>query len=532
MDPLTTISTRRTPQTEQAKPEQVKNAAGGYVFKIGDMAKVRRFLTLGSEGGTYYTGEHALTVDNAKTVLALAASDTIALVNEIVLISDAGRAPKNNPALFALAAAASLGDDEGRRYALKALPKVARIGTHLYDFATYVEQFRGWGRGLRHAVQNWYLDKPVEALAYQMVKYRQRNGWSHRDLLRLSHPKVAADTAHNGLFGYATGKTEPQGALPSLVAAFEAAQVADRTSTWVDLIENHNLSWEMLPDAARAEVQVWQALIHKGMPITALMRQLPTLTRLGALNAPETMSKVLSTLTDPEILKKGRIHPVNVLVALKTYRSGVSLRGDSTWTPKSAVVDALDAGFYAAFGAVEPANKRSLVALDVSGSMGWGVCGGVPLTPREASGALSLVTVATEPSTTVVGFTGGYGPTGLTELPISPRQRMDDVLQTISGLPFGTTDCGLPARWARETGQDFDSILIYTDNETWSGRSHPFQELTKYRQKVGHLVRQVVVGMTATECSIADPSDQDSLDVAGFDSALPNLISSFSRGDA
>ena len=75
-----------------------------------------------------------------------------------------------------------------RQAALAALPQVARTGTHLFQFAVFVEGFRGWGRSLRRAVGRWYADKPVDALAYQAVKYRQRDGMTHRDLLRLAHP--------------------------------------------------------------------------------------------------------------------------------------------------------------------------------------------------------------------------------------------------------------------------------------------------------------------------------------------------------
>lgn len=38
--------------------------------------------------------------------------------------------------------------------------------------------------------------------------------------------------------------------------------------------------------------------------------------------------------------------------------------------PSRQVVDALDAAFYASFGTVEPAGKSTMLALDVSGSMG------------------------------------------------------------------------------------------------------------------------------------------------------------------
>jgi 60 kDa SS-A/Ro ribonucleoprotein len=39
-----------------------------------------------------------------------------------------------------------------------------------------------------------------------------------------------------------------------------------------------------------------------------------------------------------------------------------------------------------------------------------------------------------------------------------------------------------------------------------------------------------VVGTTATECSIANPSDPGMLDIAGFDTAVPQLVADFSRG--
>ena len=92
------------------------------------------------------------------------------------------------PTYFALAHAASV--PQTREAALGALPKVARTGSHLLTFAEYVEQFRGWGRGLRRAVGSWYTARPVDRLAYQAVKYRQRGGWTHRDLLRLAHPRT------------------------------------------------------------------------------------------------------------------------------------------------------------------------------------------------------------------------------------------------------------------------------------------------------------------------------------------------------
>jgi len=532
MDPLTTVSTRRTPQSQPADSRQVQNSAGGFTFQLDDRARLRRFLTLGTDGATYYTSAADLTRKNAGVVLRMAETDHTALVDTIVSISEAGRAPRANPALFALAIAASVGDAEGRAHALRALPVVARTGTHLFLFARYVEQFRGWGRGLRRAVGAWYTAKEVDALAYQAVKYRQREGWSHRDLLRLAHPETD-EPGRRALFDWIV-RGSVGDATPLLIEGYLRAQSPEKTDV-PTLIRTYGLSWEMLPDAALNERATWDALLDTGIPQTALMRQLPRLTRLGVLPAMGgRTAEVAARLADGERLRKARVHPVNVLVAARTYASGQSARGDSSWTPTRQIVDALDAAFYAAFGAVEPAGKRTMLALDVSGSMTSPISN-MPLSCREASAALALVTAATEPEHVVVGFTSGGGGdwrrgAALTPLAISPRQRLDDAVRTVSGLPFGGTDCALPMIHAQATGLEVDTFAIYTDNETWHGSIHPHQALAKYRRATGIDARLVVVGMTATRFSIADPSDAGMLDVAGFDSAVPNLISDFSRG--
>jgi 60 kDa SS-A/Ro ribonucleoprotein len=81
--------------------------------------------------------------------------------------------------------------------------------------------------------------------------------------------------------------------------------------------------------------------------------------------------------------------------------------------------------------------------------------------------------------------------------------------------------------WALHNKMDVDAIVILTDNETWFGQVHPMVALQKYRQVRELATKLVVVGMTATEFTIADPNDGGSLDVVGFDTAAPQLISDF-----
>jgi 60 kDa SS-A/Ro ribonucleoprotein len=559
-DVLQGFNTRTTPQSEKADERQVANNAGGYVFTITPEEQLRRFLTLGTDTGSYYVGAKDLTTDNAKLVLAMAKTDHKLLVDTIVEISTAGRAPKQNPAIFALAIAASVADPCGEKdckacsekkgvcpkvvseksYALAQLSKVCRTGTTLFLFAQYVEQFRGWGKSLRRAVGNWYLDKTVDKLAYQAVKYRQRNGWSHRDLLRLAHPETE-DAARKMLFDWIVRGTGGKGGdlreyLPSVVAAYEDLQ-ANGTDVPATIRRYKNVPWEALPTDSHDDINVWKALLDtNSLPLGALIRQLPRLTNLGLFEDKEYTDKVVGLLTDQEYLRKSRIHPIAVLVAQRSYASGKGFRGTTTWQPRRRIVDALDEAFYKAFGNVEPMGGRSLLALDVSGSMTWAsaVIKDTNVTAREASAALSLITAATEDEYEIVGFSsgGGWGyrdRAQLDRIPISPRQRLDDAIATVEKVPAGGTDCSLPMRWALQNDLKFDRFIVYTDNETWAGHEHPHQALAKYRAKTGIDAKLVVVGMVATPFSIADPSDAGMMDVAGFDSAVPNLISDFCR---
>lgn len=552
-DALRTIITRpgraATPQREQADERQSRNHAGGFAFAIPGEARVRRFLTLGTDGGTYYVTERELTAENAGIVIEWAKARPADLAALAAEISGKGVAPKNNPAIFAVMAAMAYGDEAGKHAAEAAFPKVVRTGTHLFTAASYLEQLRGWGPVARRAFSAWYLGKDAGALSYQLVKYRQREGWTHADVLRSAHPKPrSADgslmTGHDQLFKWATGGGTRDTVLPLWIEAYERARMteqsgaltAEKTQRYVRLIQDYpGLPWEALPDEATSQPDVWRALIEAGMPVTALMRNLPKLTRLGVIGQmSEHLRLVTDRLTDQQLLIKGRVHPVNVLIALRTYALGHSLRGTSTWTPVQQVAGALDAAFYLAFGAVEPAGRRTMGAVDVSGSMGWpirdygSVRGGLlyPFTAAEIAGAMAMVQVKTEPRYGLWGFADQ-----LRELPVSPSMRLDAVMRAMRLNTFGRTDCAAPMIWALRNRVEVDTFQVTTDNETWYGTIHPHQALEAYRQGMGIDARLQVLAVVPTEFSIADADDPRQLDVSGFGSDVPQLLAGHSRGD-
>lgn len=543
---------RTTPQSEPIPGEQqVKNNAGGYVYSVSKWDRLTRFLILGTDGGTYYVKERELTRDNAAVVEACLLEDYARTVAEIVAVSDAGRAPKNDQAIFALALAAADARTYVRLLALSQLPKVCRIPTHLFHFMQYSKALRGISRGFRRAIADWYARWTSEQLAYELVKYQARDGWSHRDVLRQAH--VTPRSAHQAALRWAIGaplgertvarpngstlapRTYPAvGDLPEIIQAFEAAKVSDPKEV-CRLIRAHGLTREMIPTSMLNDVTVWEALLEK-MPLTAMIRNLGKMTAVELLKPLSAASKLIATrLSDDEALRKSRVHPLAILNALRVYQQGRGDKGKLTWTPVRQVVDALDAAFYASFKNVEPTGKNILLALDVSGSMSASIAG-TGLSCREACAALALVTANVEPNYAIVGFTSnrsrwaGYQ-NGISELSISPKQRLDDVVRYMTDLDFGGTDCALPMIYATELKLDIDAFCVYTDSETWAGAIHPKQALAKYRVAQGKpQAKQIVVGMTATEFTIADPADPLTLDVVGFDTMTPAAIAEFVRG--
>ena len=518
------FSTRVTSQRDAIPGStQVANSAGGYAFPVDDWIRLDRFLILGSEGGSYYAGEHELTRQNAQAVLRCIKEDGLATVARIRDISRSGRAPRNDPAIFALAMAAKLGEEQTRKAAFAAVPEVARTSTHLFQFAEAVQAFGGWGRATTRAVAGWYERENVGELAYQAVKYRQREGWTHADLLRLSHPK-APSAAHRELYAWIVDGVVPTGgeALKQ-IQGFEQLQRATDAVEAARLITDYRLPRETVPTELLASPDVWAALLVE-MPLTAMIRNLATMTRVS-LVAPmaEATRKVVAELKDRERIRRARVHPMAILTALKTYEQGHSEKGKHTWTPVQQVVDALNDAFYLAFDNVEATGKRWLLGVDVSGSMSTGAVAGVAsMTPRVAAAAMTLVTAATEPQHVIMSFQGSLVPLG-----ISPRERLDDVVRKTNGLPFGRTDCAQPMLYATQRKLEVDVFVVYTDSETWFGQIHPVQALQQYRQKMGIPAKLIVQAFVANRFNIADPKDAGMLDVIGFDTAVPNLVRDF-----
>ena len=519
------ILDQSVPQTQPLNERQTPNNAGGFAYKTTEMQQLERFLMLGTVGGTYYVGERKLTQQNVNSVISAIKNNGPAVIEKLVEIDVAGRAPKKSPALFTLALATKHGDEPTRKAAYSAIPQVARTGSHLFEFVQAIDDVgKGWGRGLKNAVGNWY--KNQKNLGYQLIKYKQRNGYTHRDLLRLTHPQTDSEVVRWAVKGGEVSDAQIQAAEALKTATVDEA---------VNLVKEHRLPREAIPTTMLNEPKIWKAMLEVGMPMTALIRNLGKMTSVGMFNDTAMVDLVVNQLTNKEILAKARIHPISVMVALKVYSAGRGHRGSLAWTPNSRIVSALSTAFLDSFSYIPKIDKQMLVALDVSGSMSGHrlqELGGMQL--HEVSACMSMAMVAANPNTEVVAFdydSASYYSGVKPSLKVGIRsvdtvgRRLDDVYNMISRIGGGGTDLTLPIWWAMAMKQKPELIVMYTDSESWAGSRHIDQVWADYQKQVPN-AKLVIVMMTATN-TVAIEESKNVLQVVGFDTSVPQAIEAF-----
>jgi 60 kDa SS-A/Ro ribonucleoprotein len=517
------VTPKSTPQSQPIPGyEKVmsKNSAGGYTFDITCFKRLERFLILGSDTSTYYATAQKLSTENYESLNKCLVEDYIKTIDLIVDVSFNGRASSNDPALFALAVCASSKDCNVVRYAMSKLPLVARIGTHLFTFVQYVKERRSFGRAVRKGLSDWYLAKKPVDVSYQMAKYQSRNGMSHGDVFRLSHLN-AGKSEINPLVRWALGKSD-SGVLFGMVECLEHMKEAKNKDQVINLINLYNAPREVVPTEYLKDPDVWKAMLP-GMGLEAIVRNLGNMSTYGVFNDSKAVSFVTGKLNDKETVRKARLHPLKSLVAMMQYKMGHGTKGNNTWTVNRHIEYAIENAFYNGFAAVEPTGKSIYYGLDISGSMGWGTIGGIDgFTPRMAVAALCMVLASTEKNYYIRGFSHN-----LIDINIRPGMKLEQAIAVMDGLPFGATNCALPIEDAIQRNLDIDMFVVMTDNESWYGTSHTWQVLEQYRKRVGHRVKMATVAMTATNSSINNPDDLDSLNCVGFDADLPRIINEF-----
>lgn len=526
-----TKNPKNTPQNQPIpgrESEMVQGRSGGYMFAGDIWQMVRRCLLIGTAQSTYYAGKRELTTDFVDVIKNAMAQNPRRVADEILYASD-GRAINNSAPILALVLLSMGEAPEAKAAFMEIFPQVVRTGSHFYEWLSYTKSMRGFGKVIREVGRNWLAREDVKGLAYQLLKYQQRQGFSHRDALRLFHVKPSSED-HQLLYHWVVkGWNE----LPTEIPSEAMAQIwwyewlkrnPDQTH---QAIRQGRLTHEMASPVGKMDKAAWQLLFAE-MPIGAMLRNLASLTELGILRGdePANLDRLEAVLHNQDYLRKARIHPIDVLKALKTYQSGGSLgRSKKTWTPVARVVDILDKTVELSFDAVASTNKVFMHAVDISGSMS-SLVSDMGLSCCEIAAAMALATAKAEKNYEIRGFS-----TKFIDLGITATDSFRSATQKAQKHNFGGTDAAVAYDWMLQNKFKADVVCFWTDSESWAGSKHPSQALAEYRRKVNPNVKAVYVTLTPYNHTLVDPKDQMSWDFGGFDPSMPRLIQMLASGD-
>lgn len=475
---------------------------------------LERFLLTGSLAPTYTANDKFadFSADNVNTIKTIFECFPEAAFAKLSEVAQQRKAPRKPPLLLALAAALGMESLKIRAESL-ALMEV-ETGTDQFVLTKMlVDMGRGGGRSFKRQTNTLYrkLDDQEgrDFLAMNLVKFRNRAGWTHRDILRVGHYKPSK--ANNDLFKWAVGKGPAT--HPLIIGFEEASRVTSDLEAVRLLHRDPKLPWEAFPTEVLGSASVWVALLPN-LGNSALIRNLGRMSSLGIDLSP-FVGRIIGACRN--------LHPVAALSAWKTYSQGKGLKGSLVWRANPEVVAALEAGFYASFGNLKRSDSKVFFGLDISGSMGTYDSTVAGLKCREVAAAMVMVAMKQQPYM-VYGFSNQLIP-----LEIRDDWTLPQVMQYMGSLPFGSTDCSLPIRFCNQHAiRDVDLFAVYTDNET-NQRNKPSDALNEYRRNINPNAKLATVALMGGAFSIADPNDPGQVDFVGFDPSVPSVMVSLAE---
>lgn len=391
---------------------------------------------------------------------------------------------------------------------------VLRLARHLHELG-------GWGRGVRGAVGRWYVEATLEDLVNAGLRTTPVPGWTHRDVLRLTHPRTE-DASRNAILGWlATPPNTPPApdVGPPRLRAVRAAGLAARPDEVVDLLGAHALPPAVVPERLRADPAV-RAALARFAPLASLA---PEVGRWAQADLPPEVLDALSIRAEAEGAPESAPHLLSIAAALEGRAPEFAARARRG--AQAGLREAHHGG-------------STWLALDISGTMARRPARGDEGTTCAAAARALARVVGSGPTDRVFGFTAdgwtdapdprgrAAGLTELTECGLSSDAELD---HTLERLRLGAVDPTLPLRRAAHVGAEVHSFVVVSTEFAPEDRARARAARAAYTAATGHPTRLALVGLGAASVSGGPDREADALSVSGARRDLSDLIRRWSR---
>jgi 60 kDa SS-A/Ro ribonucleoprotein len=494
-------------------PTDTRNEAGGRAYALAPSHALAQYAATGTFNQTYYASAE----EQLQRVLGLAASVDATFVAKTAVYCRQKGNMKDMPALLL----AHLATRDVKLLAA-AFPRVVDNGKMLRNFVQIVRSGvvgrRSFGSAPKRLLRAWFASREPEAIFRQSLGSHP----SFRDVIKMIHPspKLASgefDTVREALYGYLIGKDVPHEKLPPLLQAFEAFKEGAG--------ELPDVPFEMLTALDLTTAQ-WTEIARR-MSWTQIRMNLNTLHRHGVFLDPTMVSFVAGKLRDPELVRRARVFPYQLLAAFTAAHR----------TMPTELTMALQEAMEIAIENVPRVDGKVVVCPDVSGSMQSPATG----RRRGATSAVRCIDVAAlvtaallrrNPSAEVLPFSDDVV---VLPRPLDPLDSVMTNAQFLADLPSGGTRCSAPLRHLNEQRAKADLVIYVSDNQSWLEYKVPTRSTDmaaewdrfRHRNPNARLVLIDVQPYGSTQMR----ERADVLNVGGFSDSVFDVLSLFARGE-
>ncbi|XP_042227144.1 60 kDa SS-A/Ro ribonucleoprotein-like [Homarus americanus] len=438
----------------------------------------------------------------------------------------------------------------------------------------------GWGRGLRRAVNEWYLSWEPRRLALEVTRHFSAYGWTHRDVIRLAHLKLkelplgTQVVLHYVFMGLEktvqeyTGKDNTSELLELMQVLDKDGHPQEGEKSWdVDQVINKvnklhemfgGLTLDDVPSQSLKSPEVWSHMLDKleGESTVASVNRMckANLLNPSSESSHALPSKLVERLTHSDVTS-GCVTPTQVLMALHSYEHPTRFVGDAggkiferkpskgvagkiprapVRTPSKKntkvnpqVVDALHTLITASAKSVEKTSRKLGICVDVRGSMSTShVWTGNPEGKGEVTGhegaavtILALTSGGTNPAATTLAFSENT----LTEIQVTEGMTLLQLINKFKETVIGEVNVGEALKWAKEN--EADTVVVLTHKFEQHVIYSATQSLQQLNDANSTHIRLVLCGLGTKH--VHPQQTENFLLVLGFDQRTPSIIRAF-----
>ena len=485
------------------------NNAGGRAYSLSDKEALAQYAVTGTFGNTYYTNAQ----DEVKRITDLVqviVKDDPEFVARLAVYARRSAWMKDTPAFMVAALAAN----KQTELMSQVFPLVIDNGKMLRNFVQIIRSGvlgrKSLGTAPKRAIQRWFANRSDSQVFFASVG----NDPSLADVIKLSRPKPEGES-RNALIAYLLGKEHNVDALPEIVKAFEAFKLSGGEA------EAPSVPFQMLTGLPLNKDH-WIKIARDARYLMTI-KNLNTFQRHGVFEDKEVCQLIVDRIRNAEDIRKARVFPYQLMSAYVFSKGSVP----------EEIVDALHDAMEIATENVPQFEGKTLIAVDVSGSMSCSVTGGW----GSVSSKIRCVDAAALFGSAVLRRNPGSKLIAVDTRLHTPRMSGRDTVLTTAGnlakFGGGGTNLSLVGEYLNKSNEKYDNVIVISDNESWADRGYYRgtglqKQFNKYRAKHNNS-KLVCIDIVPYGTSQAKTGSHV-LNVGGFNDQVFSVVANFLGG--